>query len=65
MGLSQFGPKTPTGGRIFISLPEAFKAMDHSTLCHRGSQHRSQKVNLNQFNDRRSAIATQIPKLFD
>jgi hypothetical protein len=36
-------------------MSEVFEAMDHSILSHRGSQHRSQKANLNQFNDRRSA----------
>jgi hypothetical protein len=37
--------------QIIRSLAEVFEAMDHSILSHRDSQHRSQKANLNQFND--------------
>jgi hypothetical protein len=39
--------------------------MYHSILSNQGSQDRSQKANLNQLNYRRSAIATQNPKLID
>jgi hypothetical protein len=63
--LPQFVSKTPTGGRIIGSLSEVRQAMYHSILSYRGSQHQSQKTNINQSSFRCEAIAAQNPKIFD